>query len=81
MSFNTWLDTYIEESGIDLSECFEVEGPMYGTNYMQIQNVVDTMKSCNPMEQKALKDKIVELDFYNQPVVPFLKHLAKAIAL
>lgn len=81
MSFNTWLDTYIEESGIDLSECFEVEGPMYGTNYMQIQNVVDAVKQANETEKKAIKNTIVKLDFNNQPVTPFFKHLAKAIAL
>jgi hypothetical protein len=81
MSFNTWLDTFIEEQEIDLTECFEVEGPVYGTNYMQIQNVVDAIKTTSPEEKNAIKNKIVMLDFQNQPIVPFFKHLAQAIAL
>ena len=81
MSFNTWLDTFIKEKEINLNECFEVEGPVYGTNYMQIQNVVDAMKETTLEEKKAIKNKIVMLDFQNQPIVSFFKHLAKAIAL
>lgn len=81
MSFNTWLDTFIEEKGIDLEENFEVEGPTFGTNYMQVQNIVDAIKETTVEEQEQIKRTIVMLDFKNQPIVPFFKHIAQAIAL
>lgn len=81
MSFNTWLDTFISEKNINLDEAFEVEGPNYGTNYMVIENVVDVIKETSSHEQSEIKNQLIKLDSYNQPIEPFLKHLAQAIAL
>ena len=81
MSFNNWLDTFISEKNINLDESFEVEGPNYGTNYMRIINVIHAIKETSCDEQSAIKNQLVKLDFYNQPIEPFIKHLAQAIAL
>jgi hypothetical protein len=80
MKFTKWLDTFIEEKGIDQTEVFEVEGATYGTNYIPLGVVVEHMKIAPPAEQAAIKRTIVKIDFLNQNPVPFFKHLAKAIA-
>lgn len=77
--FVKWLDTFMEEKGIDLEQGFEVEGPS-GTNHMTYQTVVDHMKIAPEHEQNQIKKMIVKLDFHNQKIEPFLKHLAQAIA-
>lgn len=81
MNFSTWLDTFISEKNVDLTSSFEVEGPMWGTNHMCIQNVVDAMKMAPASEQAAIKNTLVRLDFINQPIEPYFHHLAQAIAL
>lgn len=78
--FSKWLDTLIEEKGIDLDERFEVQGDS-GVNYMTLENVIEQMKVANAVEQMMIHNRLVRMDFYNQPIVPFLKHLAQAIAI
>ena len=78
--FTEWFDTFIEEKGIDLEEAFTVEGES-GTNFMTVGMVVEAIKSAPIAEQQAIKSMIVRLDFANQPIVPYFKHLAQAIAI
>jgi hypothetical protein len=77
--FNTWLDTFISEKGIDLEHTFDVEGPS-GTNTMPYGVIIEHMKIAGPQEQKALKNKLVYLDFKNADIKDFLRHLGGAIA-
>ena len=77
---NSWLDRFIKEKGIDLEQGFTVPGPS-GPNHMTYQIVIDHIKLAPSHEQAAIKDMIVEMDFHNAPIEPFLKHLAQAIAL
>lgn len=79
-SFNKWLDTLIEEKGIDLEEIIEVEGPEYGTNFIPVGVVVEHIKTTSPEEKEKIKNVIVLIDFKNGDVVHFLKHLAGALA-
>lgn len=82
MHFNTWIDTLVIEKRIDLEESFTVLSPNGTPNYMTIQNVIDVMKDhCPAQEQTAIKNMVVQLDFKNQAIVPYFKHLAKAIAV
>jgi hypothetical protein len=80
MNFAQWLDTLVEEKGIDPEMLIEVEGPS-GTNIMPLEVVLDAMKATTPGEQAAIKNMIVRIDFANGDVVDYLKHLAQAIAL
>lgn len=77
--FDNWLNTFIEEKGIDLEETFEVEGPS-GTNFMSLEIVVEAIKSAPSQEQKKIKDMMVMIDFKNAKIEPYLKHLAQEIA-
>ena len=76
-SFNTWLDTFIDEKGIDLDETFEISTD----NLLHLFSygfIVECIKNTTASEQKAIKNKIVYIDFKNGDVLPFFRHLAKA---
>lgn len=78
--FNQWLDTLINEKNINLSEQFEVQGPS-GTNYMQYENVVETIKQASSQEKAGIKNMLVKIDFANGDIRHYFRHLAQAIAL
>ena len=77
--FNNWLDTFIEEKGIDLKQILEVktEG---NTHYFEVGNIIENIKATAPEEQEEIKKTIIKIDFYNGDVVDYFKHLAQAIA-
>lgn len=77
--FNNWLDTFIEEKGIDLKQILEVktEG---NTHYFEVGNIIENIKATEPEEQEEIKKTIIKIDFYNGDVVDYFKHLAQAIA-
>lgn len=78
--FNEWLDIFIEEKDIDLERNFEVEGPLYGTNFIPVGAVVESMKIAPKHEQDKIQKILVMIDFKNGDVYHFLKHLAGAMA-
>jgi len=79
MDFNTWIDTFVDEKGINIEETFDVEGES-GLNIVPVGVVIEHMKITSPQEQQKIKDMIVKIDFHNGDVLDFFKHLAKAIA-
>lgn len=80
MKFATWLDTFLEEKGIQLDQPFTVEGKS-GPNFMEVSHVVEAMKAAPAQEQNAIKTTFVKIDFMNGDCMHFIKHLAKAIAI
>ena len=81
MEFNEWLDTLIEEKGLDIEHTFEVEGPEWGTNWIPLGCVIESIKSAPKNERAKIKDTLVLIDFKNGDVMHFFNHLAGAIAL
>lgn len=81
MNFNKWLDTFVEEKGLDTEHQFEVEGPKMGTNWIQLGCVLDVCKNTSAEEQKKIKDTIVTIDFHNGNVMHFFNYLAKGLAV
>lgn len=77
-SFNQWLDTFIQEKGIDLDYTFTIEDEGI-THIFELGNVIENIKTTAKEEQNAIKDMIVKIDFYNGDVVDYFKHLAKAL--
>jgi hypothetical protein len=80
MSFAKWLDTFVEEKGIDTEKLLEVEGPS-GLNLIPVGVVIEGMKATTTAQQDAIRTKIVLIDFRNGDVLDFFQHLAKAIAI
>lgn len=79
MTFSKWLDTLIQEKQIDVDRVLTVQGPS-GPNFMPIACVIEAIKGAPASERAAIKTMIVRLDFANAPIVPYLQHLAQAIA-
>ena len=77
--FNNWLDTFIEEKGIDLGQILEVKTEK-NTRYFEVGNVIENIKATEPEEQEEIKRTIIKIDFYNGDVVDYFKHLAQALA-
>lgn len=80
MTFNKWLDTLVEEKGLDTETVFEVEGKEYGTNFIPCAVVIEHIKITSASERAAIKTMLVKIDFVNGSIMDYFKHLAKAIA-
>ena len=78
-SFNKWIDTFIEEKGIDLGQILEIKTEN-NTHYFEVGNVIENIKATTPEEQEEIKKTIIKIDFYNGDVVDYFKHLAQALA-
>ena len=81
MTFAKWIDTFLKEKGIDPEEILEVPGVAYAVNMIPVEHLATAMKQAPVVERRRLKAAFVRLDFANQPIRPFLAHLAQAIAL
>jgi hypothetical protein len=79
-SFDRWIDTFIEEKGIDTEYLLTVEG-LLGKNYIPVGCVIEAMKEAPKNEQQAIKNMIIKIDFANGNVIRYFEHLAQAIAL
>jgi len=79
-TFNTWIDTLVEEKGLDTGMILEAEGNS-GTNYIPLECVLDAIKQAPRNEQQAIKHTLVKIDFYNGDICHFFKHLAGALAI
>lgn len=77
--FNEWLDTFIEEKGIDTNHTFEIEGKEWDKNYIPVGVVIEHIKITTKQEQEQIKDMLVQIDFRNGDVLHFFGFLAKAI--
>jgi hypothetical protein len=81
MKFSSWLDTFLNEKGINGDEILEVEAFEGTINWIPVSLLTDSMKGACSAEQKQIKTLLVKVDFRNGDVRHCLTHLAKAIAL
>lgn len=77
--FNKWIDTFIEEKGIDLQKVIEIKTEK-NTHYFEIGNIVENIKATTLEEQSTIKDTIIKIDFYNGDILDYFKFLAKILA-
>lgn len=77
--FDRWLDTLVEEKGLDTEEVFEVDGPS-GVNWIPLGVIIEHIKIAPAHEQEQIKTVLVKIDFRNGDVMHFFEHLAGAIA-
>lgn len=77
--FDEWLDKYIEEKGINLDEPFSLEVDGIG-HLFDYASIIEQMKHTSKSEQEKIRNKIAEIEFYNDDVKDFLRHLAIPLA-
>ena len=83
MNFQKWIDTFLSEKGIDAEDRVSAEGDM-GINSIPVGCLVDMMKQAPAQEQRAIKATLIKIDFTapgRKPVLDYLAHLAKAVAI
>lgn len=79
-NFTKWLDTLIEEKGIDAEETFEFNDSEGTWHLMTMGVVIEAMKAAPLHEQAGIKNMLVRIDFVNASVRDYLKHLGKGMA-
>jgi len=80
MNFKTWINTFIEEKGIDINHTFEVEGREWGMNLIPVGSIIEFACGLDRASQQKIKATIVKIDFINGDVMHFLEYIAKGMA-
>ena len=79
MNFSQWIDTFLEEKGVDLDEHFEFDN-QDGFNIMPYAYVVENLKTATPAIQNQVQTKLIQIDFQNGDVTHFLRYLGQGMA-
>lgn len=76
-NFNKWLDTFIEEKGLDLNHIFEVEtdDPLWGTVLIPLSAVVEAAKTI----PEWVEQDLIYIDYLNGDVMHYFKFLAEGM--
>lgn len=77
-AFEKWLDTFIEEKGIEAEEMFSLD-ISESWNLVQVGVVIEYIKNLPVENQEQTKEMLVKIDFQNGDVRHFLKYIAKGI--
>lgn len=77
-TFNTYIDTLIEEKGIDTETAFEFENEN-GFNLMTYAVVVNYIKNTSKQNQEKIKKTLTMIDFKNGKIEDFIEFLGKGI--
>lgn len=77
-TFNTYIDTLIEEKGIDTETAFEFENEN-GFNLMTYSVVVNFIKNTSKENQEKIKKTLTMIDFKNGKIEDFIEFLGKGI--
>jgi len=80
MNFKTWINTFVEEKGLDMEKRFDVQAPDGTPHSVPVGCVVEAMISAGKDEQAQIKTTIVKIDFMNGDVLHFFNHLASGLA-
>jgi len=75
-----YLNTLLNEKGLDLETTIEVEGQEWGTNFIPLQAVVDFLSECDDSTQEKAKSNLIKIDFHNGDIMHFFTYIAKFIA-
>ena len=57
-AFNQWIDTFVSEKGIDQEQIIEVEGGVFGTNFIPCGVVIENIKTTSEEEKQQAQNKL-----------------------
>jgi hypothetical protein len=77
MTFNKWIDVFLEEKGIT-GMMLEVEHEGM-KHFIEHEVLIDFIKSLPALQKRKIKDTFVMIDFKNGDCLHFLNHLAKGM--
>lgn len=76
--WNKWLDTFVDEKGIDTGHCFEFEDK-HGFHIVETATVIDYVKKLGWDHKTKIKDTFVKIDFMNGDPMHFMGFMAKGM--
>ncbi len=86
IAFNQWLDTFIEEKGIDTDHTFEFDkkdldiDAQANMNFIvETHAVISWIKKLDPETKAKIKDNFVKIDFFNGDPMHFMEFMAKGM--
>ena len=79
-NFANWLDTFVEEKGINTEQILEVNGRS-GINFIPVFAVINQMKAFDTNTQEIARTRLVQIDFKNGDVLHFIKYIAVKMAI
>lgn len=77
-NFEIWIDKYLKEKNIDISEKFEIEHNKKKYTF-SIEKVIDFIKLIDDKEQDHIKSMIETIDKTNGNIIDYFKCLSTAI--
>jgi len=78
-AFTKWLDTFLEEKGIDLDTFINIQSENK-ISMVQYANIVEFIKNNTSKEtQEVIKNTLVKIDFANASVEKYLQWLGEKI--
>jgi hypothetical protein len=80
-AFTRWLDTLVDEKGLNTEHVFEKTSPNGTLNVIPLGSVLTKIKEAPTSEQAEIKKLLVMIDFRNGDVMHLFAHLAGALAL
>lgn len=83
-AFAKWLDTFVDEKGLDTAHIFEVPGAGQDALWsmphaIPLAVVIEAAQHATAREQAAIKDTLVRIDFANGDPMHFFDHLARGL--
>jgi hypothetical protein len=82
MTFSTWLDTLVEEKGLDTDYVFTEysDDPQKPLVYIPLKVVIEAVKKAPEAEQAEIKKTLVGIDHENGDVMHLFDYLAAGMA-
>lgn len=78
-SLQRYFEVFFDEKGIPYVS-WEITDKYGLTHFIDSETVINfIINSMTPVEQMAIKNKIIQIDFHNAPMIPFLKYIAEGI--
>ena len=74
----TYLTNFFEEKAINY-QLFEITDANGLTHFIDTEFVIDAIFNTTSTEQQIIGNTLRKLDFYNQPINDYLKHLANVL--
>ncbi len=74
----TYLTNFFEEKQINY-QLFEIKDANGLTHLIDTEFVIEAIFNASMNEQQVISHTLRKLDFYNQPITDYLKHLATAL--
>ena len=76
-----WIDTFINEKGLDREHVFEKTSPNGTVNLISLGRLIEAIRGTELLGLHTIRDTLVRIDFKNGDVMHYFDHLAGTLAI